>query len=442
MNATSQTRREFLGTSAHLLGAAAAGTSSLTGHALGAERTPPESKSGTAGKRHGEGRDVLVFFSWSFNNIGDIGITPGLLTLFQRHIPEANVTIVANSHTEQTADYLKTRFPKVKVIPTPFRSKKPTAAFEEAFDRADLILYNSGTTLSYGRWKHSWNRTMPFAMPLEMARATGKPYGIYCQSFERFAWPSNYLFKSLLSDASFVFTRDTNSLAYLKSLGIAPPIMEYGPDATFGFNLRDEPWADKFMEKQRLKDRGFITLTIRSSEQGFINKTREAAHAKKLRELVARWVERTKLPVLICPEVRFESEPARRLIYEPLPRSVRDHVRMKDEFWLPDQAFTVFSRARIVVSMEMHSIIMGLAAGTPVLHPRFVEAGRKAWMLKDLGVPEWLFDIDKVDADKLTAAALAVHDDYEGALGKVRSALNIVRKRQAETMAVVKQTLQ
>ncbi len=440
MHASSHTRREFLQTSAKAI-AAATGTSCLAARASGAEAARPEAKPEPNRTRPDDRPNVLVFFSWSFNNIGDIGITPGLLTLFGRHIPEANITIVANSHTEQTAGYLKTRFPKTKVIPTPFRSRKPSAAFEEAFDRADLILYNSGTTLSYGRWKHSWNRTMPFAMPLEMARATGKPYGIYCQSFERFAWPSNYLFKSLLSDADFVFTRDTNSLAYLKSLGIAPPIMEYGPDATFGFNLRDDAWADRFMEDQRLKDRGFITLTIRSSEQGFINKTREAAHAKKLRGLVTEWVRRTKLPVLICPEVRFESEPARRLIYEPLPGDVRDHVRMKDAFWLPDQAFSVFSRARVVVSMEMHSIIMGLAAGTPVIHPRFVEAGRKAWMLKDLDVSEWLFDIDKDSAEEITGATLAIHDDYDGALGKVRSALDIVRKRQAETMAVVRRAL-
>ena len=59
-------------------------------------------------------------------------------------------------------------------------------------------LYNSGTTLSYGRWERNWNRTMPLAMPLVMAREAGKPYGIYCQSFERFQWPSDVMFRPLL----------------------------------------------------------------------------------------------------------------------------------------------------------------------------------------------------------------------------------------------------
>ena len=310
-----------------------------------------------------------------------------------------------------------------------------------ALRRADLILYNSGTTLSYGRWKYDWNRTVPLAMPLVMARGRGKPYGIYCQSFERFAWPSNELFVPLLSSASFVFVRDGNSLEYLKSLGVKPPVLEFGPDATFAFDLRDEPRADAFMERHRLKPRKFITITIRTSGQGFIDQTREQAHAAKLRELIETWVDRTGHDVLICPEVVHEIEPARRLIYDRLSEEVRRNVRFKEEFWLPDEAFSVYARAEAIVSMEMHSVILGLAAGTPVVHPRFVEAGRKAWMLRDLGLEAWLFDIDREPAERITASVLAVHDDYDAALAKVKSAMGVVHKRQAETMAVVRGTL-
>jgi polysaccharide pyruvyl transferase WcaK-like protein len=145
--------------------------------------------------------------------------------------------------------------------------------------------------------------------------------------------------------------------------------------------------------------------------------------------------------VLVCPEVVHEIEPARRLIFEPLPEGVRRHVRFKDEFWLPDEAFSVYARARVIVSMEMHSIILGLAAGTPVVHPRFEEAGRKAWMLRDLGLREWLFDVDKQPAEEIVEALLDIHDDYDAALKRVDSAMGIVRKRQAETMAVVRETV-
>ena len=383
---------------------------------------------------------ILVFFSWSHSNIGDIGITPGMLRLLDENIPGVEVTICANSRAEATREYLTERFPNCKVVPTPFRGKELTPDFKEAFDRADLILYNSGTTLSYGRWERNWNRTMGLAMPLVMAREAGKPYGIYCQSFERFQWPSDVMFRPILSDAEFVFIRDGNSLEYLKSLGIAPPIMEYGPDATFAFDLRDEPAADEFMKRHNLQPRKFITLTIRTSCQGFIDEKREQIHARKMRQLVETWVNKTGLAVLICPEVKHEIEPARRLIYDPLPEKVRKHVRIKEDFWLPDEAFSVYARAHTIVSMEMHSVILGLAAGTPVLHPRFAEAGRKAWMLRDLGIEEWLFDLDEDPADEITGSLLEIHDNYDAALGKVEKAMKFVHKRQKETMAVVKAT--
>ncbi len=384
---------------------------------------------------------ILVFFSWSHSNIGDIGITPGLLRLIDQHIPEAEVTVVANTKADATRQYLKARFPNCSVIASPFRKKEPSAEFTAAFQKADLVLYNSGTTLSYGRWEYDWNRTMRFALPLELARDAGKPYGIYCQSFERFAWPSDAYFRGLLSGADFVFCRDTNSLEYLRSLNIKPPILQFGPDATFAFDLRDEARADEFMQRHRLEPRKFITLTIRTSGQGFIDEKREQIHAQKLRQVVERWVRETGLVVLICPEVIHEIEPAKRLIYQRLPADVRRNVRFKEEFWLPDEAFSVYARARAIVSMEMHSIILGLAAGTPAVHPRFVEAGRKAWMLRDLGVEQWLFDIDQQSSGEITAALLEIHDNYDAALDKVKSAMDVVHKRQEETMAVVKQTM-
>jgi len=396
-----------------------------------------------AARKAGDRPLIMVCFSWSHSNIGDIGITPGLLRLLKRHIPEAEVVLVANTKAEETREYIQARFPECKVVRTPFSRaiKENTAEFKEAFDRADLVLYNSGTTLSFGRWDYDWNRTMPLAMPLFMAREAGKPYGIYCQSFEKFAWPSDQIFVPLLSDAAFLFARDGNSLDYLKSLGIKPPVLEYGPDATFAFDQRDESAAGAFMQKYDLKSRQFITITIRTSIEGFIDKVREEAHAAKLRELIELWVKRTGHDVLICPEVNLEIEPARELIFKKLPGDVLSHVRFKDEWWLPDEAFVVYANAEAIVSMEMHSIILGLAAGTPVIHPRFEEAGRKAWMLRDLGIEEWLFDIDRDGVEEISRELFAIHNDLNTALGKVQKALDFISRRQQETMQVVRNVI-
>ena len=75
---------------------------------------------------------------------------------------------------------------------------------------------------------------------------------------------------------------------------------------------------------------------------------------------------------------------------------------------MPDEAQAVYARARLVVSAEMHSVILALAAGTPALHPHFAQAGLKQWMLRDLGIEEWLFDQDAVPVERIAEAMVAV----------------------------------
>lgn len=52
-----------------------------------------------------------------------------------------------------------------------------------------------------------------------------------------------------------------------------------------------------------------------------------------------------------------------------------------------------------------------------------------------------MLEFDSTPAGKMFATLLAIHDDYPGALAKVRRAMAFVEQRQAATMAVVKQAL-
>src|SRR5690606_7147064 len=48
---------------------------------------------------------IMVTFTWSFQNIGDIGITPGIIELIKNYIPGAKIILVANSYSEEMAEY-------------------------------------------------------------------------------------------------------------------------------------------------------------------------------------------------------------------------------------------------------------------------------------------------------------------------------------------------
>jgi len=69
-----------------------------------------------------------------------------------------------------------------------------------------------------------------------------------------------------------------------------------------------------------------------------------------------------------------------------------------DFFWQPEQALGVFKRTALLASMEIHSLIMGIGNGIPVLHLPYAECGRKRQMFADVGLGELLVDIDADDA--------------------------------------------
>ena len=64
---------------------------------------------------------------------------------------------------------------------------------------------------------------------------------------------------------------------------------------------------------------------------------------------------------------------------------------------------------------------MAMALGVPILHARPVSNGRKGWMFRDIGLPEWLFDIDAVKSDELVSALSTIVKNYPAAKAKVKA---------------------
>lgn len=402
--------------------------------------TAPESRPG-----HNRRPSILLISGWNLYNIGDVAITPGFLRLVQRYLPEARVTILAASYPEELRAYLR-QFPDLiedfDLLPMEFKPGQPLSAeMEAAFAGADLLVLNSGMTLSYGYYGHDWDRYLPRILSFIKARELGVPYGIYGHSFDRVDPPADILYRDVLGSAAFVYTRDSESLALLKSKAIACPEMAFAPDSTFAFDLRNaetDAYADSFLAEHRLEPGKFLAFVPRLDVNRFRDDGREQVHAAQTRDLISLWVRRTGEPVVIVPEVSRLLEVHKTMIFDQLSPDVQPHVRYMADYWMPDQAQAVYARARIVVSAEMHSVILGLAAGTPSLHPHFAQAGLKQWMLRDLGIEHWLFDQDEVPLEQVADAMVAVREDPAAAQRAVARATQTFQRRQQETMAVVR----
>jgi polysaccharide pyruvyl transferase WcaK-like protein len=445
-------------------------------------------------------RHLLIAFPWSTKNIGDIAITPGLLSLVREANPGMAAVAIA-SRDEDTdnyrtlRDYLPRYLPGCRVLGYPFdlrperkageggdatawqafrerwgesqmrgfengtlsariaariaddilnrlpgeilaelRRTRPEAA--RAFTDAGFLLYTSGTTLNFGRMGVRDLRlsTLRYAMPLLVARAHGIPYGINAQSFDALDWPASLVFQALFRDARFVYCRDPDSLEYLRQQNLLCPRSGWRPDTTFFFSGSDDAWADRFMKAHGLEAGRFITVTVRSANQagplaGTMKADREEAIMGRMRAFIEAWVAHTGLPVVLAPEVDTEVAATHRNIYARLPPATQKRCVELDAFWTTEQAYSLYRRAEAVVSMEMHSVIMALSLGAPALMPQFSENGRKVWMLDELGLRDWIFDLDESGSpEAILAAALRIHGDPARARERVASRLPHLRE--------------
>lgn len=385
---------------------------------------------------------ICLISGWNLLNIGDVAITPGFLRLVAQHFPEARVTLFAASYAAELAAFLKPKFPDLDVMPFEFKPGVAlSAAFEKTLASASLLVLNSGMTLSYGYYGLEWEKYIPRMLAFMKARALKIPYGIYGHSFDRIDPHADVLYADVLSPAAFVYTRDSASLEMLRRAGVKCPEMAFAPDSTFGFDLRDEERARLFLERHRLEPGRFLAFIPRLDVSRFRQDGKEKDHAAQTREIIVRWVRQARLPVALVPEVQKQIEPAKTMVYDQLPADVRPMVRFQPEYWMPDEAQAVYAKAALLVSAEMHSPILALAAGTPSIHFYFTQAGLKQNMYRDLGIGQWLFDQDQTGPGPIVDALLAVERDRKGARAKVEAAMTIVRRRQMETMAFLRRSV-
>jgi hypothetical protein len=88
----------------------------------------------------------------------------------------------------------------------------------------------------------------------------------------------------------------------------------------------------------------------------------------------------------------------------------------------------------------MHSPIMCIGHGIPAIVCRWEEQSSKGIMWRDIGLGDWLFDLDlPAEAAALPATILALARDPAAARIKAARAREFVRARLSETMGSVAQ---
>lgn len=390
---------------------------------------------------------IVVRGGWQWENIGDIAHTPGLLTLIEKHIPGAHVTLASTGLGGGARELLLRRFPKLVLVES--LEVSPGSPLEKVFDASDLLIHGSGSGFN------------PTHLDIWRSRSK-KPFGLFGVTVslteEAAARKLTPAMIETLDAAAFLFTRETQSLANVRGAGVKTKIMDFGPDATFSMDLTDEPAAERYLAQTGLAGKRFIAVIPRLRYTPYyefrktnlppqleidrrksVNARYQEEDAAKLREVVIRWVRETGGHALLCAEMTYQLGMIHPLLYDPLPDDVKKNVVPRKEYWMPGEAASIYKRASGVVSCECHSPIMSIVHSTPAFYVRQPEDTIKGQMYADLGVGDWAPRIEETSASALADLVLTQLAAKDKARARAAAAAKKAQETQARAMAKVRE---
>jgi polysaccharide pyruvyl transferase WcaK-like protein len=372
---------------------------------------------------------IILRSSWQTVNIGDIAHTPGMLALLEKHCPDLEITLWPNPLSGEVDKLLRGRFPRLIVATT-------EAQQEAALLDCHFFLHGSGPGLV------GWRETA-------RAREAGKPYGFGGITLNDEEIRTH---RGLLAGARFVFLRDTASLRALEKSGVTGR-HDFGPDATFAIDLRDDKAAELLMQQHHLERGRFLCAVprLRWTPYWEIHPDRVKPNAlriaendeyaekdhSKLREGITAWVRRTRMRVLLAPEMTYQVSRLRPLLFERLPEDVKPHVSVMDRYWLTAEAAGIYAQAAAVASFEQHSPIIAIANGTPAMLLRQPTDTRKGQMWRDVGLDPWIFEIDQATGAEIAARIVEIGQNLPAARALAAKARDYADRRMADMAAAL-----
>lgn len=412
---------------------------------------------------------ILLRSSWQSVNIGDIGHTPGALSLIWKYLPDAEITLWPGKLGHGSREMLMSGYPKLKIVEgTLDKAGQPMQPeLQRAWAETDLYLSGSGS--GFPASQHA----------VAFQKATAKPVGVFGVSNDpisglgagkdaeggtlkslrerALALPPTHLeadLRYIIDRSAFFFCRDTITRDYLKAQGVKTPVLEFGPDAQLGMHLKDEARGLKWMKDHGLEADQFIAVVPRlrytpyylvnqvprvptdDIRDAINNRTAEADHAK-LREMMIAYVRKTGRKVMVCAEMTYQVELGKRLLVDPLPEEIRKNVVWRDTYWLPDEAASIYARAQAVVSAECHSPLIALKSGTPTFYVRQPSDTCKGQMYRDIGAGDWFFEVDQTTGGELWARLDRVVSQPKAARAQVASIMREVETKQKRMVEVL-----
>ena len=398
---------------------------------------------------------ILLRSSWQTVNIGGVAHSPGALRALTRYAPDARLILWPIHLDDRERAMFARAFPDVEIVDGELRADgtATTPELAAAIDASDVLVHGSAPSLVRAEDMSSW------------ARATGKPYGFFGVSLD----PLNPVFTGTLDEletmvrslgrgvldeadlevldgAAFIYCRDSITELFLRTLELRCPVVEFGPDATFAFDVTDEEAAAEIKRAHGLRDGEYLCVVPRVRWTPYFQMRGERPTVQDIRRTAynALWVEhdlgvlaativdyvrRTRHQVLVVPEMAYAVGLAEDHFGDALPSDVRPNVHVLPRFWSAPEALTVYRDAEAVVSIECHSPLMAISQNTPAVYVRQPTDTVKGRMYDDVGAPGGSVEISDGPLPALTALRRILDDP-----GEARASTAATRSRAHERL--------
>lgn len=406
---------------------------------------------------------VLIRSFLQVHNIGDMAQGPGLISAIRR--TPAPIRAILWPHGAAAADltWFQRVYPEIETVYGSVDADgSVSGALREAFDDADILVHGSQGGAIYldevEAWRAHTTRTHGRPKPYGFAGITIDPWitleGSSLAELRERAdhGPAQEIDERalmLMQQAAFVFGRESITVSNLERAGLAS-LRGFGADTTFGFDLGDAGRGQELLTQLGLADEPFICLVPRlrytpyASLWGTTPTVEQRAQEEQNRihradefDIIRDWIRADPdgPPILICPEMSYAPTVAREEFNATTLGSAARRVHHVPDFWDPAIAAGVYARARLVVSMECHSPILALAAGTPAVYVRQPTDRAKGAMFSDVGLSSWTVELGATTGTSLQRLV----DDLLADSGKARAS---VRTGMARATASIENMIQ
>ncbi len=387
---------------------------------------------------------LLVRACWQSFSMGEVAQVAGLLQLLQRELPTVKLTVWASSLGHGVGKWLQRHFPRVKFLTgTTGRDGKPDQPeLQQAWEACDFFLHGPSTEVVARDHLEAWQKH------------TRKPFGLYGVTLGVI----DAKLKSLLNAAAFVLLRDGASRALAVRNGVEGQRVAFVPDAALAMNLQNEAKAAAWLKAHGLEGKRFVCVVPKLRFTPYWEiferapKYAEVAQARTnlqfreedhqlLRTALAKYLQESDTQLLCVAEMPYQVGLGETLLADKFPASIQSRCVVRQEPWLPDEAAAIFAKAQLVLSMELLSAVVAQTVGTPAIHLRAPTDATQGQMWRDLGLQEWLFELDQVTPASLGDALLLIKEEPEARAKTLAKANEFIREGEVAGMKRVRAAL-